>query len=92
MSRKELQKKRKNKKQTHKNVKIKKAVVEDVKTQKTKNLEFQLISEEKAYKETIKEVTMSSRVVFQELILSLENLRNKEKEQRTKVEKLREKV
>lgn len=33
--------------------------------------------------------SMSSRVVFQELILSIENLRNKEKEQRTKVEKLR---
>jgi len=37
-------------------------------------------------KNTIK--SMTNKVVFQELLLSLENFRNKEKEQRTKVEKL----
>lgn len=41
-------------------------------------------------KNTIK--SMTNKVVFQELLLNLENFRNKEKEQRTKVEKLREKI
>lgn len=36
--------------------------------------------------------SLTNKVVFQELISSLENLRTKEKEQRIKVEKLRDKV
>lgn len=65
-----------------------------------KTLKSQLISEEKAYKETMKESeqmqtllknsakSVTNKTVLQELIGSLENLRNKEKE-RVKVEKLK---
>ena len=69
-----------------------------------KTLETQLSVEEDAYKvaisesesmqEVLKHVTKTSKstVVLQELVSSLENVRNKETEQRKKVEKLREKV
>jgi len=91
------EKKRKNKE---------KVILNDIKIQieNMKNLELQLISEEEVYKEAIKESelmqtvlkntanSMTNKVVFQELILSLEKLRNKEKEQKIKVEKLREKT
>jgi len=80
-------------------------ILKDIKIQieNMKNLELQLISEKEVYKETIKvsesmqtilkntAKTMTNKDVSQELILSLEKLRNKEKEQKTKVEKLRRK-
>ena len=80
-------------------------LLKNVKEQKEslKKLELELNKEEKVYKEAIQEsesmqsvlkdaATNTSTAVLQQLISGLGNLRDKEKEQRCKVEKLRSRV